>query len=139
MTGPVAVEVDVDAAVPPYEQIRTQVAGHVAAGTLVPGDRLPTVRAMAADLGIATGTVARAYRELEAAGVVTSRRRTGTVVAGGPTEEAPAAPAGLRIAAERLAELAVLAGLSDAQAADLLRGALAAHRAGAHQANVTAS
>jgi DNA-binding transcriptional regulator YhcF (GntR family) len=65
---------------PPYEQIRAQLAGRVAAGALPPGTRLPSVRALAATLGVAANTVARAYRELEHAGVVTTRGRNGTVV-----------------------------------------------------------
>lgn len=74
------IAVDTRSAVPPYEQIRTQVAAHVAEGTLVPGSRLPTVRQLAKDLGLAVNTVARAYRELEHTGVVVSRGRHGTFV-----------------------------------------------------------
>ena len=55
---------------PPYEQIRSQIARQVADGELPPGTKLPTVRALAATLGIAPNTVARAYRELEHSGVV---------------------------------------------------------------------
>jgi GntR family transcriptional regulator len=55
----------------------------VAAGLLRTGDRLPTVRALAARLGLATNTVARAYQELEADGLVSTRRRVGTVVTAG--------------------------------------------------------
>jgi GntR family transcriptional regulator len=73
--------VDLDSPVPVYEQIRAQVAALVSLGALNPGDRLPSARDLARDLGIAVGTVQRAYRELEAAGAVTSRPRTGTVVA----------------------------------------------------------
>jgi GntR family transcriptional regulator len=62
--------VDLRSAVPPYEQIRSQISSLVAVGALAPGSRLPTVRSLAADLGIAAGTVARAYKELEAAGLV---------------------------------------------------------------------
>ena len=76
-------EVDLASSVPVFEQIRLQVVAHVAAGRLTPGDHLPTIRALATDLGVAAGTVARAYRELEAAGVVTTRRRAGTTVASG--------------------------------------------------------
>jgi DNA-binding transcriptional regulator YhcF (GntR family) len=76
------ITVDLSSPTPPYEQIRSQIAGHVRAGVLAEGSRLPTMRALAADLGVATGTVARAYGELEAAGLVASRRRTGTVVTG---------------------------------------------------------
>jgi DNA-binding transcriptional regulator YhcF (GntR family) len=65
---------------PPYAQIRAQIAGQVASGRLRPGTRLPSVRALAEQLGLATNTVARAYRELEHAGVVTTRGRNGTVV-----------------------------------------------------------
>jgi GntR family transcriptional regulator len=92
------ITVDVRAATPPYEQIRSQIAAYVDAGLLAEGTRLPTMRALAADLGVATGTVARAYAELEAAGLVASRRRTGTVVTGAR----PAAPAEDRL--QRLAD-----------------------------------
>ena len=73
--------VDPTAGVPPYEQLRRQVVDQVAAGELRPGERLPAVRRLAEDLGLAPGTVARAYRELEAAGVVETRGRAGTLVA----------------------------------------------------------
>ena len=72
---------DYGAAVPPYEQLRSTVAGQVADGTLVAGTRLPTVRALAADLGLAVNTVAKAYRALESDGVIETRGRKGTFVA----------------------------------------------------------
>ncbi|MBO0900892.1 GntR family transcriptional regulator [Cellulomonas sp. zg-ZUI222] len=114
------IEVDLGSGVPVYEQLRTQVVAHVAAGRLRPGDRLPTIRALATDLGVAPGTVARAFRELELAGVVVTRRRTGTVVA------ADAAPAtvGAREAAAAYVRAARAAGLSPDEALDLVRGAL---------------
>jgi DNA-binding transcriptional regulator YhcF (GntR family) len=76
----VNLEVDHRSAVPPYEQIRVRVIDLISRGALVPGDRLPTVRRLAEDLGVAPGTVQRAYRELDATGVVQSRGRHGTVV-----------------------------------------------------------
>ena len=76
-----SLSVDPRSAVPPFEQIRSQIAALIEAGTLRAGDRLPPVRQLAADLGIAVGTVNRAYRELEAEGLVLTRRRTGTHVA----------------------------------------------------------
>ena len=76
------ITVDVKSPTPPYEQIRSQIAAYVHGGVLEAGARLPTMRALAADLGVATGTVARAYGELEAEGLIASRRRTGTVVTG---------------------------------------------------------
>jgi GntR family transcriptional regulator len=72
--------IDQRSPVPPYEQIREQVTALVAGGELPPGTRLPTIRQLAGDLGLAGGTVARAYRELETDGVVASRGRHGTVV-----------------------------------------------------------
>lgn len=73
--------VDPASHVPPYEQVRAQVQGLVEAGGLAPGTRLPTVRRLADDLGLAANTVARAYRELEQSGVVVTRGRHGTFVA----------------------------------------------------------
>lgn len=83
--------------VAPYEQLRTQLATRAASGDLPAGTRLPTVRALAAELSLAANTVARAYRELEADGVITTEGRRGTFVAataaGSSTEAADAATA----------------------------------------------
>ena len=75
--------IDATSSVPPYEQLRTQVAPQVADGRLPAGTRLPTVRQLAAELGVAANTVARAYRELEADGVVVTHGRRGTFVPSG--------------------------------------------------------
>jgi GntR family transcriptional regulator len=77
----VILRVDPGSAVPPYEQIRAQVATMAASGVLPVGTRLPPIRQLAKDLGLAGGTVARAYRELEAAGVIITRGRHGSFVA----------------------------------------------------------
>lgn len=73
--------VDTASPVPPYEQVRSQLAQLIHHGVLKPGQRLPPVRQLAADLGLAVGTIARAYRELELTGQVHSRRGGGTRVA----------------------------------------------------------
>ncbi|MCD9198880.1 GntR family transcriptional regulator [Aeromicrobium wangtongii] len=65
----------------PFEQVRRQVAELAADGTLPAGHKLPTVRALAADLGLAVNTVAKAYRALEADGVIETRGRNGTFIA----------------------------------------------------------
>lgn len=65
---------------PPYEQIRRQIASLIDTGALRPGERLPPLRQLAGDLGLAVGTVARAYSELEQAGLIASRRGAGTRV-----------------------------------------------------------
>jgi GntR family transcriptional regulator len=77
----VALRIDGQDPTPPYEQLHRQLATAIAFGALEPGTRLPPVRQLAADLGVATGTVMRAYAELEAGGFVTSRRGGGTSVA----------------------------------------------------------
>lgn len=83
-----SVRLRIDDPTPPFEQLRAQIASAIAAGVLPAGSRLPTVRQLAGDLGIATGTVARTYKELEQAGLVTTARRAGTTVTGA----APATP-----------------------------------------------
>ena len=64
-----------------FDQLRLGVIDAVRDGRLAPGARLPPVREMAAELDLAPNTVARAYRELEAAGIVETRGRAGTFVA----------------------------------------------------------
>ncbi|WP_293782330.1 GntR family transcriptional regulator [uncultured Aeromicrobium sp.] len=72
--------IDADASAPPFEQLRQQIAAAVAAGDLAPGERLPTVRALATEMGLAVNTVARAYRELESMGVIRTEGRRGSFV-----------------------------------------------------------
>ncbi len=66
---------------PLSEQLSTAIADRIRRGSLAPGSRLPTVRALAEDLGLAANTVAKAYRALEEAGLVQGRGRQGTFVA----------------------------------------------------------
>ncbi len=115
-----ALRVDPDAAEPPFEQVRDQVAALVAAGRLLPGDRLPTVRGLASGLGLAVGTVARAVKELEAAGLVTTGGRAGTTVAAGEHTAA----VGLAVLASSFAAAARDAGVTDDAALGLVRDAL---------------
>ncbi|QSB15398.1 GntR family transcriptional regulator [Natronosporangium hydrolyticum] len=75
------VSIDTTSPTPPYEQLRSQLAQQIADRSLAVGTRLPTVRRLAADLGLAVNTVARSYRELEEAGLVQTRGRNGTFVA----------------------------------------------------------
>jgi DNA-binding transcriptional regulator YhcF (GntR family) len=88
---------------PPYEQLRAQLAAKVASGALPSGTKLPTVRALAAQLGLAVNTVARVYRELEADGVVVTEGRRGTFVASAaPPADAVAAATEYAATARRL-------------------------------------
>ena len=68
---------------PPYEQVREQIASLIRSGGLPGGHRLPTIRQLAADLRISPGTIARAYRSLETAGLVETSRSGGTRVRSG--------------------------------------------------------
>ncbi|WP_131104256.1 GntR family transcriptional regulator [Ornithinimicrobium sufpigmenti] len=63
---------------PPYVQVRAQIEEAIRTGRLPDQTHLPPVRQLAADLGLATGTVARAYKELEAEGLVRTARGAGT-------------------------------------------------------------
>lgn len=98
--GPPTLVVDTEDPTPPYEQLRRQLEQAVRSGAVPGGRRLPPIRQLARDLGLAAGTVARAYRELETAGLVTGARGGGTRVAEGV---APPSPADLRAELDRLA------------------------------------
>jgi GntR family transcriptional regulator len=120
----VILEVDARSPVPPYEQLREQVTAMVLGGRLARGDRLPSIRQLANDLGLAGGTVARAYRELESDGVVVTRGRHGTVIEGPPRQPAP--PAELLEAARAYAGEAARTGANLDDALKAVRVAFAA-------------
>lgn len=98
------ISVDVALPLPAYEQIRQQIVRMIVSGTLTVGTRLPTIRQLAVDLGLAKGTVERAYELLEAASAVETRGRRGTFV----TEMTPSTGAELRAQLESAAETAVI-------------------------------
>lgn len=72
--------IDPGSGVPPYEQLRGQLVAQITSGELAPGTRLPSVRRLADELGLAPNTVARTYRELEGTGFVRTAGRNGTIV-----------------------------------------------------------
>ena len=80
----VIVTVDPRSPVPPFEQLRISIRQLVATGALPLGTRLPTVRQLASDLGLAPGTVGRAFRGPEAEGLIETRGRHGTRVKRAP-------------------------------------------------------
>lgn len=114
--------IDATDSTPPFEQLRVQVRDAVASGALTGGAKLPTVRALAEELGLAVNTVARAYRELEADGIIETRGRAGSFVApqGDPTERQ--AQDAARQFVDRIRRL----GLADDAALALVRAALRA-------------
>ena len=98
---------DPDSPLPPFEQVRTQLAAAIDSGELQPSVRLPTVRTLAADLGLAVNTVAKAYRQLELAGLIETRGRQGTFVADAPSAERVLAVQAARKFAQRMQELGI--------------------------------
>ena len=95
------VTIDSLSAEPPYEQVRRQIAQGAAKGSLEPGRKLPPVRQLATDLGLAANTVAKAYKALENDGVIETHGRGGTLIATrkiGDAEAEQAAETYVRIA-----------------------------------------
>ena len=110
------IRLDPSQPVPVYEQIVEGIVAQIRNGELVPGERLPTVRQLAGDLGVAANTAAKAYRTLEEQGHVETHGRGGTTV-GAAT--APSLPSNR--AADDFASVARAAGMSLEQAVGLLR------------------
>lgn len=105
---------------PPYEQVRQQLAEQIGDGRLPTGTRLPPVRTLAHDLSLAPNTIARAYRELEEAGLVETRGRNGTVV----SANGDAVRETLLSAAQTYAQLARGLGIGDDEAVRAVEVAL---------------
>ncbi len=99
--------IDPHSATPPFEQLRSQVLAGIADRSLPAGTRLPTVRALADELGLAVNTVARSYRELEAAGAIETRGRSGSFVSLSADAAAHAAQEAAAVYAARVHALGV--------------------------------
>ena len=114
------INLDPASATPPFEQVRAQLAAQIVSGDLIAGTRLPPVRRLADDLGLAANTVARAYRDLEASGLVETHGRGGTIVsaAGDRAREQ------LLAAARQYASLAHALAVDPEEALGLIRTAL---------------
>ncbi|WP_439032140.1 GntR family transcriptional regulator [Gordonia terrae] len=115
-----SLRIDAESGRPPFEQVRVGVIELIESGALLTGERLPTVRALASRLGVAANTVARSYRELEAAGVIETRGRQGSFIKAGRHD---ALDAGFR-AASGYVETARELGLDDTMIVEMLNRAL---------------
>ncbi|WP_408051373.1 GntR family transcriptional regulator [Streptomyces sp. HO565] len=115
-------KIHIDDGAPPYEQVRAQISEQARSGALPVGYRLPTVRGLAESLGLAANTVAKAYRALEADGVIETRGRNGTFVAAAGS----AAERELAAAAQVYAERARRLGVTESDALGAVRDALRA-------------
>lgn len=111
------ISVDPAASRPPYEQVKQQIEQLIRRGELAQGTRLPTVRQLAGDLGLAVNTVARAYKELEAERLIETRGRNGTFVLASRSQVDDEET---RAAATMLARAARRAGLSLSEASRIL-------------------
>ena len=118
------IRVDTTDPTPTYEQIRTQVTAMAAAGTLPVGTRLPTIRQLSADLGLAKGTVAKAYEELERSGIIATEGRRGSFVRGQSQRPTALVDSTLAIAAEAFAVTVVQLGVSADDAVAAARTAI---------------
>lgn len=112
--------IDPRSAVPPFEQLRVQLLGQISSGELAAGAKLPTVRRLAEDLGLAANTVARAYRELERDQLIETRGRHGSFVAAQGNASERGAQEAARTYAERIRQL----GVSQTDALDYVTAAL---------------
>lgn len=101
------IQIDPKSSTPLYAQIKEQLRRAVATGVLQPGDQAPRVRDLAEQLRVNPNTVARAYRELQAEGLLVARQGSGTFIS--DEAEAIGAEEQRRILAERLEEAARLA------------------------------
>lgn len=118
----VTLKIRMGGSAPPYEQVRAQISEQARSGVLPVGYRLPTVRGLAESLGLAANTVAKAYRALEADGVIETRGRNGTFVAAAGSAAEREAAAAASAYAERVRRL----GLGEEEALAAVRDALRA-------------
>lgn len=122
---PVSLKIDIDpaAASAPYEQLRRQISEQALSGALPVGHKLPTVRGLAQDLGLAANTVAKAYRALEGDGVIETRGRNGTFVAAAGDAARQEAAGAARAYADRARRLGLDATAARAVVEDAVRAA----------------
>lgn len=118
------IKLDPGSRVPLSAQLRDRLAARIVRGRLGPGERLPPIRDLADEMGLAPNTVARAYRELEASGLVVTRGRHGTFVTQRLRETPRGADALLGSAAEAYVRRARQLGAGSSDTLDAVRRVL---------------
>jgi GntR family transcriptional regulator len=116
--------IDSRSAIPPYLQIVQQVKHALRLGMIGPGDQLPTIKQVVADVAINPNTVLKAYRDLEREGLVQGRAGVGTFVLRRPDGPPPTLQAQLRRSLDRWLRSAFDAGLDHESIASLFESGL---------------
>jgi DNA-binding transcriptional regulator YhcF (GntR family) len=114
------IRLDPASSTPPFAQVRAQIIALIDAGDLPTGIRMPPVRTLATELGLAANTVARVYKELEEARFVETRGRAGTFVSAGTDATRARASDAAAAFARAIRDL----GVETSDALDLARAAL---------------
>jgi GntR family transcriptional regulator len=120
----IAFRIDTRSGIPPYLQIAQQVRHALRLGMVDPGDQLPTIKQVVADVAINPNTVLKAYRELEREGLVEGRAGVGTFVLKRPDGPPPRMQARLRRSLDRWLRSAFDAGLDHESIASLFESGL---------------
>ncbi|WP_081792767.1 GntR family transcriptional regulator [Rhodococcus wratislaviensis] len=120
MAPAVDIDIDPDSSTAPFDQLRLQIIEQVRSGQLIAGTKIPTVRALAVEVGLAPNTVAKAYRELGEQGVIETRGKQGTFIASGGDP----IRAGAEMAATRYVQDLRKLGVSDEEILGFVQSAL---------------
>jgi GntR family transcriptional regulator len=120
----IAFRIDTRSGIPPYLQIVQQVRHALRLGMIDPGDQLPTIKQVVADVAINPNTVLKAYRELEREGLVEGRAGVGTFVLKRPAGPPPPLLGQLRRSLDRWLRTAFDAGLDHESIASLFESEL---------------
>ncbi|WP_438821546.1 GntR family transcriptional regulator [Gordonibacter massiliensis (ex Traore et al. 2017)] len=120
------ITIDSDSGIPLWLQLRNRLIYLIASGKFQVGDKLPTVRELAVDLGVNYNTVSKVYQDIERDGYIVSKRGKGTFVAERAPAEAEAAKSEVEFLADEFIRQCRELGVPRQDIADLVRGRLAA-------------
>lgn len=122
----VQITIDTDSGIPLWLQLRNRLIYLIASGKFSTGDKLPTVRELAVELGVNYNTVSKVYQDIERDGYIVSRRGRGTFVAERGPDEARAAKSEVEFLADEFIRQCRELGVPRQDIADLVKERLAA-------------